>query len=269
MRRPLITRLMLVLAVVAAMPCRAFAGDGEPAGAPAVTVLITGANRGLGLEFARQYAARNYRIIATARDPDKAVELQALKARYPALTIEQLDVTDLAQIDVLAGKYRGQPIDILINNAGVTGDPFETQVFGKIDYAAFDQVMHVNALAPLKMTEAFIANIEAGNQKKVITVSSSMGSIGKSFGTGYFYRSSKAATNMIMYSLSKDLKKRGVIIGLVNPGATDTDMMAAFHGKVKLREPDVATADMIRNIDGLTLASSGAFLEYDGKPLPW
>jgi NAD(P)-dependent dehydrogenase (short-subunit alcohol dehydrogenase family) len=261
--------LSLIAALVAPSPAALAAGDGAAPDSAPVTVLVTGANRGLGLEFARQYAARNYRVIATARDPDKALELRALRERHPLVTIEELDVTDLAQIDALAAKYRGQPIDILINNAGVTGDPFETQVFGKIDYAAFDQVMHVNALAPLKMTEAFISNVEAGSQKKVITVSSSMGSIAKSFGTGYFYRSSKSAANMIMYSLSKDLKKRGIIIGLVNPGATDTDMMAVFRGKAKLRAPDVATADMIRNIDGLTLERTGAFLEYDGKTLPW
>ncbi len=268
------TRIRAVLLLVTLIALEGAGGDAAAAetgaaAAPETTVLITGANRGLGLEFARQYAARDYRVIATARRPDEATELQALKARHPKLVIEQLDVTDFAGIDALAGKYRDQPIDILINNAGVTGEPFQTQVFGKIDYKAFDPVMHVNVLAPLKMTEAFIGNVEASRQKKVITVSSSMGSIAKSFGTGYFYRSSKSAVNMIMYSLSKDLKARGIIIGLVNPGPTDTDMMAVFRGRAKLRPVDAATADMIRNIDGLTPETSGAYLQYDGSQLPW
>jgi len=239
------------------------------AGAAKVTVLITGANRGLGLEFARQYAARGYRVIATARRPDSADALRTLVDEYPAVSIDRLDVTDIEQIDHLAEKYRGQPIDILINNAGITGDPFKTQMFGRIDYSVYDQIMHVNALAPLKMTEAFIEHIKSSDQKKIITVSSSMGSIGKTFGTGYFYRSSKSAVNMIMASLAKDLRKKGIIIGLVNPGPTATDMMAAVRGAMKLRDPAVATADMIRNIDNLTPESSGSFLQYDGTVLPW
>jgi NAD(P)-dependent dehydrogenase (short-subunit alcohol dehydrogenase family) len=129
--------------------------------------------------------------------------------------------------------------------------------------------MHVNARSPLKMTEAFIGNVERSRQKKVIAVSSSMGSIGKSFGTAYFYRSSKSALNMIMYSLSRDLKARGIVVGLVNPGPTDTDMMALFRGRAKLRPADVATADMIRNIDALTLENTGAYVQYDGSTLPW
>jgi NAD(P)-dependent dehydrogenase (short-subunit alcohol dehydrogenase family) len=237
--------------------------------APETTVLVTGANRGIGLEFARQYAARGYRVIATARRLEQADELRALQAAHPQVIVEELDVTDFAQIDALAAKYRDQPIDILINNAGVTGEPFQTQVFGRIDYAAFDRVMHVNARAPLKMTEAFIGNVERSRQKKVIAVSSSMGSIGKSFGTAYFYRSSKSALNMIMYSLSRDLKARGIVVGLVNPGPTDTDMMALFRGRAKLRPADVATADMIRNIDALTLENTGAYVQYDGSTLPW
>jgi NAD(P)-dependent dehydrogenase (short-subunit alcohol dehydrogenase family) len=269
MKHAIAMLLTVMVAVSGASRADADAETGDAGIAPETTVLITGANRGLGLEFARQYAARGYKVIATARQPDKATELRALQEKYPKVAIEELDVTNFAQVDALKAKYRGQPIDILINNAGVTGEPFKTQVFGKIDYSAFDPVMHVNVLAPLKMTEAFISNVEASRQKKVITVSSSMGSIAKSFGTGYFYRSSKSAVNMIMYSLSKDLKARGIVIGLVNPGPTDTDMMAVFRGRAQLRRPEVATADMIRNIDGLTLETTGAYIQYDGTTLPW
>ncbi|ARN76336.1 hypothetical protein BST96_07740 [Oceanicoccus sagamiensis] len=240
------------------------------------TVLITGANRGIGLEFAKQYAERGYTVIATARKPEKATALKDLQSKHGAqnIFIEQLDVTDFAAIDALAEKYKDQAIDILINNAGITGNPPETQVFGEIDYAVFNKVMQVNALAPLKMTEAFINQVESSEQKKIITVSSSMGSIEKTFGSGYFYRASKTASNMMMYSLAKDyslkFKKRGIIIGMVNPGPTDTDMMKAMKERgAKLRSTELATRQMISNIDGLTIKTSGSFLQYDGTILPW
>ncbi len=232
------------------------------------TVLVTGSNRGLGYEFTRQYAERGYNIIATARKPEKAEALQALAAENPNIIIEKLDVTDLAAIDALADKYTDQPIDILINNAGVTGDPFKTQMLGKIDYSIFDLVMHVNVMGPLKIAEAFLSNVEVSEQKKIISVSSSMGSISKTFGTGYFYRSSKAALNMTMATLAKEVKSKGIVIGLVNPGPTATDMMKNFSG-ASLRDPVEATTDMIRNIDNLTIETTGAFLQYDGSTLPW
>ena len=232
------------------------------------TVLVTGSNRGLGYEFTRQYAERGYKVIATARKPEKADALQALAADNPNIVIEKLDVTDLDAIDELAQKYEGQPIDILINNAGVTGDPFKTQMLGKIDYDAFDFVMHVNVMGPLKIAESFLDNVAASEQKKIISVSSSMGSIAQTFGTGYFYRSSKAALNMTMATLAKEVKSKGIAIGLVNPGPTATDMMKQFDGG-GLRDPVEATADMIRNIDTVSIENSGIFLQYDGTVLPW
>ena len=236
--------------------------------AAAETVLVTGSNRGLGLEFTKQYAERGYKVIATARKPKKADALQALAAENPNIIIEKLDVTDLDAIDALAEKYEGEPIDILINNAGITGDPFETQILGKIDYDVFDTVMRVNVMGPLKIAEAFLDNVAASEQKKIISVSSSMGSIAKTFGTGYFYRSSKAALNMSMATLAKEVKSKGIAIGLVNPGPTATDMMKQFDNG-GLRDPALATADMIRNIDTVTIDNSGIFLQYDGTVLPW
>ncbi len=264
----LLLTTILSLCLIAPLQLGAQTDGAESVAAPP-TILITGANRGLGLEFARQYADRGYRIIATARRPDSADELQALAANYPLIAIEALDVTDFEQIDLLAEKYRGQPIDILLNNAGITGDPFKTQVFGKIDYSVYDQIMHVNALAPLKMAEAFYDHVLSSQQKKIITVSSSMGSIATTFGTGYFYRSSKSALNMMMATLAKEKRKKGIIVGLVNPGAVATDMMAAMKGRMELRDPVVAAADVIRNIDNLTVETTGSFVEYDGTPLPW
>lgn len=231
------------------------------------TVLITGANRGLGLEFAKQYAAKGYQVIGTARNPDTATELNALAASNPKVVVEALDVTDHQQIELLAFKYEGQPIDILLNNAGISGGS-ETQKFGTIDYGVFAKVMDVNVYAPVKMAEAFYPHVQASQQKKIIAVSSSMGSIKKSFGLVPVYRTSKAALNMAYRTLSKELKRQKIIFGLVNPGPTDTDFMANSNMK-NLRNPATAAADMMRNIDGLTLKTTGSFLQYDGKELPW
>lgn len=242
-----------------------------PAVVPAdykTTVLITGANRGLGLEFTRQYAPRGYKIIATCRNPDQAGELKTMAAGNRQIVLERLDVSDHAQIDALAARYRGVPIDILLNNAGIGGDA-ESQVFGKLKYDVFHQVMQTNALGPLKMTEAFIQNVAASPMKKLMTVSSSQGSIGKvTTPRLYWYRSSKSALNMIMVNLALELKRQNIIVGLVTPGPTDTDFMKGLP-KSLLRKPEVAAADMIRSIDNFTLQTTGQFLNYDGTVLPW
>ncbi len=233
------------------------------------TVLITGANRGLGLEFTRQYVDRGWRVIATARRPDAADELIALADEHPGLVmIEKLDVQDFAVIDALAEKYAGTPIDILLNNAGINGGS-RNQLFRKLQYEAFEEVLLTNTIAPLKMSEAFYDNVLASQQKKIVTVSSSEGSIGGATQARlYFYRSSKAAVNMVMVNLALQLKRKGISVGMVNPGPTDTDFMAGLPKKM-LRSPTDAVADMIRNIDGLNLETSGTFWQYDGTIIPW
>jgi NAD(P)-dependent dehydrogenase (short-subunit alcohol dehydrogenase family) len=232
------------------------------------TVLITGSNRGLGLEFVRQYAPRGYKIIATCREPGQAEELKKLAEKTSDIVIERLDVADHGQIDALADKYRGVLIDILLNNAGIGGGA-ENQVFGKLKYDVFHEVMQVNALGPLKMAEAFLQNVAASPMKKLMTVSSSQGSIGKvTMPRLYWYRSSKSALNMVMVNLALELKRQNIIVGLVTPGATDTDFMKGMP-KSMLRKPEVAAADMIRGIDNFTLETTGQFVNYDGTLLPW
>ncbi|ARN73404.1 SDR family oxidoreductase [Oceanicoccus sagamiensis] len=230
------------------------------------TVLITGGNRGIGLEFVKQYADQGYTVIATARKPEKATELNALAKSNSNITVEKLDVTDHAAIDALAKKYEGQAVDILLNNAGISGGS-DSQKLGSIDYAVYDKVMHVNVHGPMKMAEAFLPHVMASEQKKIIAVSSSMGSIKKTFGILYIYRSSKAALNMAYATMAKELRRKKVIVGLVNPGPTDTEFMLGVKGK--LRDPAVAASDMMRNIDGLTIKTTGSFLQYNGKELPW
>ena len=233
------------------------------------TVLITGANRGLGLEFTRQYVDRGWRVIATARRPDAADDLNALAEKHPGLVIiEQLDVQDFDVIDALSEKYADTPIDILLNNAGINGGA-RNQMFRKLQYEAFDEVLLTNTIAPLKMSEAFYENVLASQQKKIVTVSSSEGSSGGATQPRlYFYRSSKAAVNMLMVNLALQLKRKGISVGMVNPGPTDTDFMAGLP-KNMLRSPTDAVADMIRNIDGLNLETSGTFWQYDGTIIPW
>jgi NAD(P)-dependent dehydrogenase (short-subunit alcohol dehydrogenase family) len=242
----------------------------KPVGKGAV-ILITGANRGLGLEFTKQYAERGARIIATARKPEKADVLNELAAGNKNITVEKLDVTDHAAIDALAAKYVDQPIDMLLNNAGIGGG-IENQMFGKMNYDNFDLVMAVNVKGPMKMCEAFRKNVAASNLKKMVSVSSSQGSIASvNMPMLYWYRSSKSALNMNMVNLAYQLKRKKVIIGLVTPGATATDFIPEQYRKMikGIQEPADAAADMIGNIDRFSMANTGTFYDYDGSIVPW
>lgn len=263
-------RKWIVLALGAllwgAAPARA---EDAPQAAGAVTVLITGANRGIGLEYVRQYAARGWNVVATARHPEEATELNALAAANPRIVVEKLDVTDFAQVDALAARYKDKPIDILVNNAGITGKPTD-QYFGKSsDWSVFEAVLRTNTIAPLKIAEAFLPNLQAGNQKKLVNVSSSEGSIGSvTAGRTYFYRASKAALNMEMRNVAFAVKSRGISVAMINPGPVDTDMMAGLPKKM-LRKKEDAVADLIRITDQLTLENTGTFWDFSGQPLPW
>ncbi len=234
-------------------------------------ILVTGANRGLGLEFTRQYAMRGAKLIATARKPDQADELNALASEYSDIVVEKLDVTDHAAIDALAAKYADTPIDLLLNNAGIGGG-IQNQLFGKMDYDTFDQVMDVNVKGPMKMCEAFRKHVQNSNLKKMVTVSSSQGSIASVTSPMlYWYRCSKSAVNMCMVNLAYQVQRRKVIVGLVTPGATATDFIPEpFRKQIKdIQTPEKATEDMIRNIDRFSLANTGTFFDYTGDVVPW
>ncbi len=233
------------------------------------TVLITGASRGIGLELARQYAARGWNVIATARNPAGTPALQALAKEHPGVRLEALDVTDHAQIDALAAKYKGQPIDVLLNNAGISGADAMGS-FGHLDYAVYERVHATNVVGPLKMAEAFLSNVAASKQKKIINITSTEGSLGSVRGRGgaYFYRSSKAALNMVMRSLAVDLKPRGITVGLVSPGFVKDDFTKGIDLPIMIT-PGQSAAAVIRTIDGYDLAKSGAFLRHTGEEAPW
>lgn len=247
-------------------------GNAALADAPPGTVLVTGSNRGLGLEFAKQYAARGWRVIATARDPASAAELRALAAADSDVTVEKLDVLDDAAIEALAAKYRGTPIDVLLNNAGVLGD-LDGQQLGSLDYAEFEHVMHVNAWAPLAMAQAFVEHVASSKEKKIVALTSRSGVISLPGWRGpYFYRASKIALNMQMHVLADDLRERGIVVALVSPPPTDTDMLRALAGPdtaARQARPADAIAGLIKVIGGLTLDNSGQPIYFDGTVLPW
>ncbi|MEQ9449140.1 MAG: SDR family NAD(P)-dependent oxidoreductase, partial [Rhodospirillaceae bacterium] len=176
--------------------------------ANAATVLVTGSNRGLGYEFAKQYAERGYDVIATCRTPAEADDLKALATQHRNVTIEELDVTDQGEIDALAAKYEGTPIDILINNAGIMGSPAD-QAIGSLDYALFRRTMDTNVYGVMAVTSAFRENVKASDQKKVIAITSVAGSMTgpwENIGGIYFYRASKAALNNVMRAMGIDLR---------------------------------------------------------------
>lgn len=231
------------------------------------TILITGANRGLGLEFCRQYTAEGWRVIAACRHPEGATELALLSEEYSHLQIEALDVSDFAQIDALSAKLSGESIDVLLNNAGVYGDK-PGHGFGHLDYQAWAETLAINTMAPVKMAEAFLPHIERSKTKLIATVSSLMGSMtDNTSGGSLLYRSSKAGLNAVMKSLSIDLLPRSIGVLILHPGWVRTDM----GGSNALIDVEESVLGMRQRIDGFTLDQTGNFVRYDegASIVPW
>jgi NAD(P)-dependent dehydrogenase (short-subunit alcohol dehydrogenase family) len=245
--------------------------------ARAETVLITGANQGIGLEFARQYAARGWTVIATHRRDTTPGSLAQLAKRYPNVRVEQMDVTNHAQIEALAAKLKGQPIDVLINNAALKRTARiddrqgnANQLFGTLDYALFEDFMRTNVAGPLKIAEAFIDHVKASRQKKIITMSSAAGtvSIPPRSADNYWYRISKAALNSAMRLLAVEFEDDGVLVAFFHPGGVRTEGFKDVN-MPGLVPPEEAVGTMIRTIDALTMKDTGRFLQADGRDQPW
>lgn len=256
-----------------AWPACAVAATSAPAAAGperAPVVLVTGSNRGLGLEFVRQYAALGWQVIATARDPAAAPELAALAAANPRIVVEKLDVGSAADIDALAARYAGKPLDVLLNNAGMLGDPGQ-QSLAKLDYATFEEVLRVNTWAPLAMARAFLPNVLAGEQKKIVTITSGLSSITNTRRPSslYFYRVSKAGVNMAMRALQAELKPQGVKVGIMAPGMVETRLLqqSGYGGMAGVLTPEQSVTAVIRNIDNLT--QDAEIVLYTGEKVPW
>jgi NAD(P)-dependent dehydrogenase (short-subunit alcohol dehydrogenase family) len=240
---------------------------------PMPTILVTGANRGLGLEMVRQYAAEGWNVFACCRNPDAAASLKELAATaINHVSIEALDIEDHSSIDSLAGRLQGVPIDVLLNNAGNFGAKpladygLQSSPFGKSDFRDWMKLFWINCIAPMKMAEAFIENVAASNQRKIVSVTSIAASMTKNVtGDYYSYRSSKAALNAVARSMAIDLKQRRIIVIPLHPGWVRTDMGSA---KASL---DVKTSVSGQRsvIESLTLDHSGRFFSYDGSELPW
>lgn len=228
-----------------------------------MNILITGTNRGLGVEFVRQYAEEGHRVFACARHHSDA--LKELAEKYPTISIHTLDVTDTGQIEALSRTLQDEPIDLLINNAGVAVDRNEPSL-SRVDYEAWKTTMEVNLHAPLKMVNAFLPALRRGEKRLIVTLSSIMGSIAKNTTGGYYlYRSSKAAVNAAMKSLSVDLKREKMTVVVLHPGWVKTDM----GGEGADIEPKESIAGMRAVIAKLTLEDSGRFLDYKGETIPW
>lgn len=225
------------------------------------TALITGSNRGLGLELARQYVAEGWRVIAACRSPGSATQLTGLG---PGLEVETLDVTDRHELAALVERLAGRPVDVLINNAGIYGPRYPEE--GVVDCEAWSEVFRVNTMAPLMVAEALTENVAASEQKRIATVSSGMGSIADTGSAdSYIYRSSKAAVNMVMKCLALRLAPRGITVVVLHPGWVQTDMGGAGADI----EAGASAAAMRAVIDGLGPRDSGRFYRYDGSEIPW
>ena len=237
-------------------------------------VLVTGANRGIGLEFVRQLAARGDRVVATARDVTRASELQQLAKQHGdgRVTVLPLDVDSADSIRAAAQAVRKEAdaLDLLINNAGVYaarvtagGEPAEK--LGELNFDDALKVMRTNAVAPLILTQALLPLLKRGAEPKVVSITSGYGSVADNNGFPYYYGASKAALNMFMRSFAADAAAKGIVTIVMSPGWVQTDM----GGRNAPMKPDKAVAGMLKVIDGLTSADNSTFKDWRGKEVSW
>jgi NAD(P)-dependent dehydrogenase (short-subunit alcohol dehydrogenase family) len=252
--------------------CVAFLALG--ASAEAATVLITGSNRGIGLELTKQYAERGWDVIATARATKDAAELQALAKQHKTIRLEALDVTDFAAIDALAAKLKGTPIDVLINNAGILGGEPATQKIGNLDYKAMELVYRTNTMAPMKMSEAFLEHVAASAQKKIVVITSGTASLAnvkpsQFFVPLYTYRMSKTAVNMGMRALAMELAPHGIFVGILAPGMVETRLLQQAGSGGRGIDAATSVKGVMKNIDNLNAQTSGQYIIHTGDIVPW
>jgi NAD(P)-dependent dehydrogenase (short-subunit alcohol dehydrogenase family) len=222
------------------------------------TILITGASRGIGLEFANQFTAVGWTVIGACRNPVEAEPLSAIAG----IEVHELDVDDGASVMALKQALGDRQIDVLLNNAGIIG---QRSGFGTLDYDAWAGAMNTNVFGPMRMAEAFADNVMASDCKQMVFISSRMGSITETSPNAYVYRSSKTALNMAVRCMSLELAGRGLTAVLFHPGHVSTDMGGASAPVT----PSCSVAGMKQQILGFTQAANGRFLTFDGDQIPW
>jgi NAD(P)-dependent dehydrogenase (short-subunit alcohol dehydrogenase family) len=269
-RAALVASLFLLSPV--AVPVASAASVADPA---SPTILLTGSNRGVGLALVKEFAGKGWNVIATARNPQDATELNELAKANPKISVDQLDVSSVASMQALAERWKGVPIDVLFNNAAILGDRNDTgnrkQQLGGLDEELFDRVMKTNVYGPLKLSELLVENVAASQQKKIIGITSGLGSLtlmGK-MSRFYYYQMSKAALNMGFRALRNDLQKRGIIVAILAPGMVDTDLLAESGYSGKALSPAESAAGLYGLVAGLTIEDKGIPVNVDGKPIPW
>lgn len=244
---------ILTLCAVSSFTVETWAADSKG------TVLITGANRGIGLGLAQHFSEAGFKVIGTARNPEKAVELKETGAR-----VEQLDVTDQASVDEMAKRLAGTPIDILINNAGVKGK--DSKDMASVDVDNIEWILNVNTLGPVRVMKALFPNVQSGQRKTIVNISSTMGSIERNtWGCCAGYRASKTALNSINKTFAVDMGGQGVTFVVMHPGYVQTDMNAG-GGNIT---PDQSASGLIKVITGLDSTDNGKFYDWQGNELPW
>lgn len=229
---------------------------------PKKTVLITGANRGIGLQFVRNFLALDWNVIACCRNVQKAQALNDLSDEHANLEVHTLDVTDYQRMAELAEEIKHRHIDVLLSNAGVYGP---RNSFGQIEAAAWRDVLEANTIAPLMLVQHFVEHVAASDNKVVALVSSKMGSIAdNNSGGSYIYRSSKTALNQVAKSLSLDLAHRDISVITLHPGWVKTDM----GGPNALTSIEDSVAGMMNTLQS-AVTRSGEFIDLDGSVIPW
>jgi NAD(P)-dependent dehydrogenase (short-subunit alcohol dehydrogenase family) len=237
------------------------------------TVLITGANRNIGLEFASQYAEKGWQVIATHRRDVTPESLIELESKFDNVRAERMDITDHSSVLALAQKLTGQAIDVLVNNAGYGGDfRGPSQQLGSLNYDDFELVMRTNGLGALMVSEAFLEHVSASKRKIILGLSSTLASLaaGPADGGAYWYRMAKTALHQSIVTMAKDLESDGITVAAISPGRiynpADTDHNKMEPGMVAM---DDSIAALIEMIDTMNITDTGSFILYDGQKIPW
>jgi len=258
--RKTLLNIAAAMAVFTAVPLTGFAAQFS---GDANTVLVTGANRGIGLEFVKQYADRGWNVIATCRNPDKADDLNAIAAERDNVVVERLDLLDHAGIDALAESYADQPVDVLLNNAGLMRGPDRGQIIGTIDYDEFDRFYRINAMGPLKVSEAFYPHVKKSEMKTMAALTTGKGDKGIPVPGFSLYKTSKAALDAIQQEIAIRWKRQGLKVVTLLPGRVLTHgEPAGSQGAVPIEE---SIDGMIKVIDEFEIDQTGHTIQWDGE----